>query len=133
VALRFAEGDDPDFFMRLRVNESDGLEAQEPERDESSFAIVEAGVFILHGASREDALGVPKVDAVLAQVRAALGFAPCESYWHGVYTPEGRQRQFLAYEFFQRAPWAGAGRGCCIRSELARDSGAIDVGRSRAL
>lgn len=83
----FAERDDVDFMVILRMDDCDRNAGQQTKRDKTLFAIGEA--IILEGECHaiEHQRRVHEIEAVRLEIRFALRFRPGELDAHNVYTP----------------------------------------------
>lgn len=69
----FAERDDADFMLALRVDDGYRNTSKKPESDEALLAVGEPIVFKGEGKALEDTRHVEKIEPVSFQVRGAFG------------------------------------------------------------
>ena len=74
----FAERDDTDFMLALRVDEGYWNTSEEPESDEASLAVGEPIVFESEDKALKYARSVNEVEPVSSQIRGAFSLRPSE-------------------------------------------------------
>jgi hypothetical protein len=65
IVCGLAKGNDPDFFLGLRVGDGDRNALQQAQRHESMLAISEAVVREREGQARKDCLGIDKAQSMV--------------------------------------------------------------------
>lgn len=82
----FAERDDADFMIGLRVYKRDGNTGKQAQGDEALLIVGEPVIFEREGGVYEHERGIDEVESVGFEIRSALRLRPAELDARSVYT-----------------------------------------------